>query len=187
MDVVQPMILAAVVAASLDLTGVNGERLRPLEPTGPANVLVFTATDCPIANGYAPEIQRICAAYAARGIRCLLVYEDVGVTAQAVRAHLADFRYGATPAAIDEGGRLAVRVGATITPEVAVVDRAGVIRYRGRIDNQYAALGRPRRTVTAHDLVDALDAVLAGRPVAAADTQPVGCVIVSPDMRRKTR
>lgn len=179
------MILAVLMAASLDLTGVNGERLRPLEPAGPANVLIFTATDCPISNGYAPEIQRLCSAYAAKGIRCLLVYEDVGVTAATVRGHLSDFRYGTMPAAIDDGGRLAVRVGATITPEVAVVDRAGAVRYRGRIDNQYVALGRPRRVVTAHDLADALEAVLAGRPVPAPETQAVGCVIVPPDMRRE--
>jgi Redoxin len=179
------MILAAFVSASLDLTGVNGERLRPLEPSGAANVLVFTATDCPVANGYAPEIQRICSSYAARGVRCMLVYEDVGVTAAAVRAHLADFRYGAMPAALDAGGQVARHVGATITPEVAVVDRAGAVRYRGRIDNQYAAIGRQRRTVTSHDLVDALDAVLAGTRVAVSRTPAVGCVIVSPDLRRK--
>ena len=180
-------MLAVLFAASLDLTGVNGERLRPLDPSGPANVLVFTSTDCPVSNGYAPEIQRICSAYAARGIRCILVFEDVGVTAAAVRAHLADFRYGAMPAALDDGGRLAERVGATITPEVAVVDRRGAVRYRGRIDNQYAAIGRQRRTVTAHDLADAIDAVLAGRRVAVPETQAVGCVIVSPEMRRKIR
>lgn len=180
-------MLAVLFAASLDLTGVNGERLRPLDPAGPANVLVFTSTDCPVSNGYAPEIQRICSAYAAKGIRCILVFEDVGVTAGAVRAHLADFRYGAMPAALDDGGRLAERVGATITPEVAVVDRRGVVRYRGRIDNQYAAIGRQRRTVTAHNLADALDAVLAGRQVAVPETQAVGCVILSPEMRRKIR
>jgi thiol-disulfide isomerase/thioredoxin len=181
------MILATVLAASLEITGVRGERLRPLEPSGPANVLVFTATDCPVSNGYAPEIQRVCAAYAARGVRCLLVFEDAGVTADAVRAHLSDYRYGAMPAALDTGGRVAARVGATVTPEVAVVDRAGAVRYRGRIDNQYVAIGRQRRTVTVHDLTDALDAVIAGRPVAVPESQPVGCAIVPPEMRRKIR
>ena len=89
------------------------------------------------------------------------------------------------PATIDADGSLAVRVGATITPEVAVVDRAGAVRYRGRIDNKYVALGRARRTVTAHDLTDALDAVIAGKTVAVRETQAVGCVIVTPEMRRK--
>lgn len=183
------MILAAFLAASLQtpgaMSGVRGERFRPLEPFRSANVLVFTATDCPVSNGYAPEIQRVCAAYAAKGVDCLLVYEDVGIGVEAVHRHLSEYQYGAMPAAIDRDGSLAARVGGTVTPEVAVVDRAGAVRYRGRIDNKYVAIGRQRQTVTVHDLTDALDAVLAGRPVTVTDTQPVGCVIVSPEMRRK--
>ena len=58
------MILSAFVAAAVTILGVRGETLRPLEPRGVANVLFFIATDCPVSNGYAPEIQRICAAYA---------------------------------------------------------------------------------------------------------------------------
>jgi hypothetical protein len=183
------MILAAVLAGSLQtpgvMSGVRGERFRPLEPFRSANVLVFIATDCPVANGYAPEIQRVCAAYASKGVDCLLVYEDPGIGLEAVHKHLSEFQYGAMPAAIDRDGSLAVRVGAAVTPEVAVVDRSGAVRYRGRIDDKYIAIGRQRRSVTTHELTDALDAVLAGRPVTAKDTQAVGCVIVSPDMRRK--
>src|SRR5690349_5323149 len=110
------MVLAAFLATTLEVTGVRGERLRPLEPAGAANVLIFMATDCPVSNGYAPELQRVCAASAARGVRCLVVYEDPGLTAEAARAHLADYRYGDMPAAIDADGSLAARVGATVTP-----------------------------------------------------------------------
>ncbi len=179
------MIFAWLLAVSLEITGVRGETLRPLEPSGAANVLVFLATDCPVSNGYAPEIQRVCAAYADRGIRCLLMYEDVGATAAAVREHMTEYGYGAFAAALDTGGALAARVGASITPEVAVVDRRGAVRYHGRIDNQYAALGRPRRNVTVHDLTDALDALVAGRAITAPVTQAIGCYIVPPEMRRK--
>jgi len=183
------MFLAAVLAASFQtpgvMSGVRGERFRPLEPFRSANVLVFTATDCPVANGYALEIQRVCAAYADKGVDCLLVYEDAGIGVEAVFAHESAYQYGAMPAAIDRDGSLAARVGATVTPEVAVVDTSGAVRYRGRIDDKYVAIGRQRRNVTAHDLTDALDAVLAGHPVTVKDTQAIGCAIVSPEMRRK--
>jgi hypothetical protein len=179
------MIVAALLAASLEIRGLHGETLRPLEPSGAANVLIFIATDCPVSNGYAAEIQRVCAASAAKGVRCVLVYEDVGVGDEAVRGHLRDFGYGATPAAIDSDGALARRVGATITPEVAVVDRSGAVRYRGRVDNKYVAIGRQRRVVTSHDLADALDAIVNRRAVAARETAAVGCFIVPPDMRRQ--
>ena len=86
-----------------------------------------------------------------------MIYEDPGVTGTAVAKHLADYRYQGMPAAIDRDGSLAARVRATITPEAVVVDRRGEVRYRGRIDNFYAALGRPRQVVTSRDLQDALD------------------------------
>jgi hypothetical protein len=175
----------AVLAGSLQIQAVDGTRLRPLEPAGMANVLLFVATDCPISNSYAPEIQRICSAYASSGISCALIYEDAGVTASAVRKHLDDYRYRGIPAAIDRDGALALRVRASITPEAVVVDRHGTIRYHGRIDDFYAALGRPRQVVTAHDLQDALAAIAAGQPVPRSETEAVGCYIVPSELRRK--
>ena len=177
-------LLAALIAAAPQIRTVDGAVLRPLAPAGAANVLFFIATDCPISNGYAPEIQRICHAYASKGVTCALVYEDVHATTDAVRKHLADYRYDGVTAAIDKGADLARQVGATITPEAAVVDRTGTVRYRGRVDNLYASLGRTRRVVTVHDLQDAIEAVLSGRAVATPETTPIGCFIVPPDMRR---
>jgi hypothetical protein len=176
--------LLALMAGSLQIRSIDGAPLRPLEPAGVANVILFIATDCPISNGYAPEIQRICGVYAARGIGCTLVYEDPGVSSDAVRKHLDEYRYGRMAAAIDHDGSLAVRVRASITPEAVVVDRRGEVRYRGRIDNFYAALGRPRQAVTVHDLQDALSAIAGGHPVATPHTDAIGCYIVPSNLRR---
>jgi len=177
-------LLAALIAAAPQIRTVDGAVLRPLAPAGAANVLFFIASDCPISNGYAPEFQRICHAYASRGVSCALVYEDVHATPDGVRKHLADYRYDEVPAAIDKDGTLARQLGTTVTPEAAVVDRTGTVRYRGRVDNLYASLGRPRRVVTVHDLQDAIEAVVSGRAVATPETTPIGCFIVPPDMRR---
>jgi hypothetical protein len=51
------------------------------------------------------------------------------------------------------------------------------IAYRGRIDNYYADLTKPRAQVTEHDWRDALDAVLSGKPVAKPEVPAVGCYI----------
>ena len=72
-----------------------------------------------------------------------------------------------------------------MTPEAVVIDSRGEIRYRGRIDNFYADLGKPRQQVTARDLRDALDAVLAGRTVPNPETRALGCAIVPPDILGK--
>lgn len=178
-------LLMALLTGSLQIRGIDGSVLRPLEPTGIANVLFFVATDCPVANSYAPEIQRICGAYAARGIACALIYEEATLTPGGVRKHLDEYRYQGLAAAIDADGSLAAAVHATVTPQVVVVDRRGTVRYSGRIDNFYAALGRPRRVVTAHDLQDALNAIVAGKPVVTPETQTIGCYIAPSDSRRE--
>ena len=95
-----------------------------------------------------------------------------------------EYRYRGIPAAIDGEGKVAKQARASVTPEAVVVDGKGEIRYRGRIDNFYAALGKPRQQVTIHDLSDALDAVLSGKPVVNAETKALGCFIVDHSLRK---
>ncbi len=162
---------------------IDGGSLELFAPAGKANVILFVQSDCPISNAYAPEIQRICKAYASRGVSCSLAYEDVRLEASAVRKHLKEFAYTGVSAAIDETRAIADRARATITPTAAVVDATGAVRYRGRIDNLYASLGKPRRNVTEHDLTDALDAILAGKAVPKPETEALGCFITRPSTR----
>ena len=166
---------------------VDGMTRDLFTPAGRANVLVFVSSDCPISNGYAPEIQRICADGRGAGVTCALVYEDVSIDTAAVRSHRDQYRYRDMPAVIDADGAIARRAKATVTPQAVVVDRAGVVKYRGRIDNQYAALGKPRRVVTVHDLGDAIAAVIAGRPIVQAETEAVGCFIPRSFSSTRTR
>jgi hypothetical protein len=166
----------------------SGRSFDPFKPAGSANVIFFVQTDCPISNWYAPTIQQVCREYGARGVGCSLMYEDVESPGtrldEQVRTHLQEYRYGGMAAAVDRSRAVAGRASATITPQAVVVDRTGTIRYRGRIDNAYADLGKPRQRVTSHELRDALDAVLAGRPVAKPETEAVGCFIVDPSSLR---
>src|SRR5262245_29795061 len=177
---------------ALQFRGVNGERLALFASTGKPSALFFIATDCPISNWYAPTIQQVCRDYAAHGVGCTLVYEDVDLGATpaaldaAVRSHLNEYRYGSMIAAVDRTRIVAKQAKATVTPSVAVVDGGGIVRYRGRIDNAYADLGRPRQHVTSHDVRVSLDALLAGRPVPAPETEALGCYITDPaSIRRK--
>ena len=164
---------------------IDGWLHRPFETAGAVTVLLFVASDCPISNSYAPEIQSVCATYGGKGVRCLLIYEDDRLEPGAVRAHLAAYRYSGVAAAVDADRAIARAAGATVTPEAVLVDRAGTVRYRGRIDNLYAALGTTRQQVTSHDLRDALDAVLGGRQVPHPETEALGCFITDPALLRK--
>lgn len=168
----------AVGTAADDTRDIDGQALTPLQPAGRANILFFVMTDCPVSNAYAPEIQRTCREYRSRGVACSLVYEDAGIDATGVRRHLDEYGYEDIPAAIDATRAVAAAAGASVTPTAVVVDRSGDVRYRGRIDNLYADIGRRRRQVTEHYLRDALDAVIAGEPVPVSDTPAIGCHIV---------
>jgi thiol-disulfide isomerase/thioredoxin len=171
-----------LVCAGLLFAAGNADVDKLFRPPGKASVLFFISSDCPISNSYAPEIQHLCGDYGARGVNCSLIYEDVGMDASSMQKHLQEYRYAGIPAIIDGRRQIANRARATVTPEAVVVDGRGEIRYRGRIDNFYADLGKPRQQVTARDLRDALDAVLAGRMVPHPETRALGCAIVPADI-----
>lgn len=134
-------------------------------------VLFFITTDCPIANSFAPEIKRIVAEYESRGVVFSLVYTD-GAD-EAVRKHASEYGYESA-VRLDTGRVLSRKHGVTVTPE-AVVLADGARVYRGRIDDRYLAPGKYRLKPTTRELRDALDAVLAGRVVAVAETKAAGC------------
>jgi len=142
-----------------------------------AIVFLFTATDCPISNRFAPEVRRLATAFGPQGVLFRLVYVNPAEDATAIRDHMAAFAYaGATRAIRDSTHALVRFVGATITPE-AVVYADGRVVYRRRIDDRYVDLGLERPAATTHDLADALAAVVAGKPVPHPTTQAVGCFI----------
>jgi hypothetical protein len=180
------VLSCALVLQAVHATDIAGRPFTPFAPAGPLRVLFFVSSDCPVSNGYAPDIQRLCREYAPRGVKCSLAYEDVDIDAAAVRAHLEEYRYQGMIAAIDRDRAFARRARASVTPEAVLVDSKGEIRYRGRIDNRYIDFGKPRRVVTAFDLRDAIEAVLAGKPAPHPETPAVGCYIAPGSLERRS-
>ncbi|KIG16554.1 hypothetical protein DB30_04325 [Enhygromyxa salina] len=156
---------------TLDL---DGQVLDPLAPNGRADVLVFLRTDCPISNRYAPKLARIGARFAAAPVDLWLIYVDPDETPTVIREHMQ--AYGLPGTALRDPEQTSVaRAGAEVTPSVAVFDATGDRRYRGRIDDWYVDYGQARAEASTDELVDALEAVLAGRSPAVAETAAVGC------------
>lgn len=166
--------------SALTFTTLSGKSITPLRaPGGKPSVVVFITVDCPIANAYAPEINRIHATFAKRGVPLTLVHVDPDLTVHDARKHAAD--YALKPEiVIDPEHRLVAATRATITPEAAVCVEGGKPVYLGRINNLYTGLGDRRNNVTAHDLRDAIEAVLAGKPVPHPRVEAIGCSI--PDL-----
>ena len=138
-------------------------------------VLVFTSTECPISNRYAPEINRLNAKFAGK-VRFMMVYPAPADTDAKVRAHIAKFAYP-KQWLHDPGQKLVKQTGVTVTPEVAVMSVDRGVLYRGRIDDRYVDFGKDRAEPTVRDLERALEAIVAGKPVAVSETRAVGCFI----------
>lgn len=138
-------------------------------------VLVFTATDCPISNRYAPEIQRLADRFAGKAT-FRLVYPVPSDSETMIREHVRRFGY-AIEWMPDREQALVKQTGVSVTPEVAVLDASGRQLYRGRIDDRYLSFGKDRPQPTVRDLERALDAIIAGTPVPVAQTQAIGCFI----------
>ncbi len=174
------LMLAAPVAGVQAQTGVRdlaGRAVTPVDPASPATVLLFTAVECPISDRYAPAVRRLAERYSARGVRFWLVYPNEGELPAAVKGHAEAFSYG-LPVVLDTVRALADTARATVTPEAAVFDGEGRLRYHGRIDDRYSDFGVDRPVATTHDLDEALAAVLDGRPVTRPHAPAVGCAIV---------
>ena len=142
---------------------------------GKVVVLIFVRTDCPIANRYAPEIQRLRDAHVADAA-FWMVYPDKKETAEVIREHQHEFRL-TLPVLRDADRRLVKRAEVSITPEAAVFDAKGRLVYHGRIDNWFEDIGRARPAPTTHELADAIAAALGGRPQTLPNAPAVGCYL----------
>ena len=139
-----------------------------------ATVFVFLSTQCPVSKVYAPRLNALAREYGARGVQMVGVFSNM----QEGQAEVAAFAKGrglAFPIVRDGSAAMAKRFGATMTPQAFVVDPAGAVVYSGRVDDSADA-----SAVHHKDLQGALDSVLAGRPVAQAQTVAFGCIIRRP-------
>lgn len=138
-------------------------------------VIAFLGTECPLAKLYGPRLARLHQAYGPRGVAFVAInsngHDSLAEIAASARTHGLEF-----PVLKDPGNQVADQFGATRTPEVFVLDRDRVIRYSGRIDDQYG-VGYVREKPGRNELADALDELLAGKSVTRPRVDPVGCLI----------
>jgi peroxiredoxin len=140
-----------------------------------AVVVLFLGTECPINNAYLPRLTELSRAYEPRGVPFVALNANRQDSPAAVAEHA---RKNALPFPVlkDAGNVVADRFGAERTPEAFVLDAEHVVRYRGRIDDQYG-VGYRRPKATRNDLAEALDEMLAGRTVTQPQTPVAGCYI----------
>lgn len=138
-----------------------------------ATVLVMTSTTCPLSRKWLPILSTLEKAWRPRGVRVVLVDVQGTDTADEFGAFLAaaDFQGDAVH---DPERVVASVLGASTTTEAFVLDDRGTVRYRGAVDDRLG-LGYVRNEPRATPLVDAVDAVLAGRSAEPSATTAPGC------------
>jgi peroxiredoxin len=171
------LAVSGCAAGDFHLADTRGSVHTPEDWNGhTAVVLFFVSTDCPVANSYVPEMNRIRDAYAAKGVLFLAVQTDTTASDTAVARYAAEYHYS-FPMLLDRHQALVRMADATMVPQVAVFAADGRRRYLGRIDNRVEDFGKQRYQATQADLRDALDAVLAGKQPHDATTKSIGCAI----------
>jgi len=134
-------------------------------------VIIFVATKCPVSNAYNDRMEKLAQDYKAKGINVIGINSNNTEPAAEVKSHAGEKHLTFTILK-DDGNKIADRLGATKTPEVYVLDANSKLVYHGRIDNSQKPEG-----ITANDLREALDEMLAGKPISKTGGAAFGCTI----------
>jgi hypothetical protein len=144
-----------------------------------ATVVALTSATCPLSRKHAPGLARLEERWSARGVEFVFVNvaDDEVDAVREQRSH-----FGWRGRLLRDRDHAIVRAfAATTTTEVFIVDGSNTLVFRGAVSDQYAigaSLDAPRRTF----VEDALDALLAGRPIAVPATHAPGCAIEPPSI-----
>jgi thiol-disulfide isomerase/thioredoxin len=158
------------------LPGIDGKEYAPLAAGGKKGAVVFFISPyCPTSNTFVKEMNQIAADYGDRFV-ISFVHSDAEQKLADILQHT-EMNEIKAQVLMDKEQRLAKQTHAKITPEAVVVGPDGATLYQGRINDLYLGPTKRQRQATTKDLRDALEAVLAGKPVAMPKTEAMGCKI----------
>lgn len=175
MTCLSQLIAASLLASSPTLTQVTDIDGNMHKLGDRPTVIVFVKTTCPIANYYHPTLRRLADSWG-DDVTLVMVHTEAARTIDELKKHQADYNVAGI-VVHDHDGSITESLNAAVTPEAFVLDRAGLVKYRGRIDDTYLGFGRRRQVVTSLDLKNAVESVLVGQVVAIPTTKAIGCRI----------
>jgi thiol-disulfide isomerase/thioredoxin len=161
------------------IDSVTGRTVTERDVTGPkATLVMFICNHCPFVKHVLPEVERMAAEYAPRGIAAVAINSNDAVTypqdGPGPMKELALERKWAFPFLFDDTQSVAQAFRAACTPDFFLFDGSGKLAYRGRFDDSRPGQPTP---VTGRDLRAALDAILVNREPAAEQKPSIGCGI----------
>lgn len=140
-----------------------------------AVAVIFIATQCPYSNAFNHVMANLAREYAGRGVAIVGINANKTEPAAEVAGHARTYGLDFTILK-DEGSVIADRLGASVTPEVFLLDSDWTLRYHGALGNSAQPTTNPEKASDA-EFRPALDAVLSGTTVERAETKAFGCTI----------
>ncbi len=141
-----------------------------------AIVVVFLSFDCPVSTSYSQPLADMAKAFGKQGVAFIGLTVNTDETPAQVAKLARDYNL-TFPVYLDKGFKAADALKAQVTPEAFVLDGQYVLRYRGRIDNNYSARLKKNQQISSHDLRQVLAEFVSGRPVKDRATAAIGCQI----------
>ncbi len=166
-------------APAFALADPRGKKVSPDEfKQAPALVIVFMCNHCPYVKHIRAGLAQFARDFRPRGVAVVGInsndvenYPADSPAKMAEEAHAAGYSF---PYLYDEDQAVAKAYRAACTPDFFVFDKDQRLVYRGQFDDSRPGNGVP---VTGRDLRDAVEAVLAGKPVSATQKPSIGCNI----------
>jgi thiol-disulfide isomerase/thioredoxin len=181
----RPTLAIGSPAPAFSLPGIDGKTHKLSDySSSPILVIVFTCNHCPTAQLYEGRIKKLAQDYRSKGVALVAIqpndpeavqlgelgYTDVSDSFEEmkIRAAYRNFNF---PYLYDgETQAIAEAFGVKATPHVFVFDEKRILRYEGRVDNS-----QRESLVQTQDTRNAIEALLAGKPVRVPHTGVFGC------------
>jgi peroxiredoxin len=174
------MIHAGFVAGAEIGAKIGGFQLRDVSGatrslksfSGKIVVFIFWSFKCPVSLAYNERVEKLQKKYVDREVAVIGVASGANDNKDELQANAVNLKI-TFPILLDSDGNLADNLGATHAPEVVIIDKDSVLRYRGALDNNKKPVESGRIAYAE----DAIDAILAGSAVHAPEIRPFGCSI----------
>lgn len=165
--------LKSIVVKSLDG---KISSLNDLVQGHKASVFYFLMPGCPMCESYRHTIDELNEKFSGKRIFFCAIFSSGYYSDAEIREFGLDFKSG-IPFYRDIDFKLTHALGATVTPEVFVLDSAATVLYSGSIDNWAYGTGKVRIEATEFFLNDALENITSDKPLAVKSTNAYGCII----------
>ena len=183
----QPETLKIGAAApDFNLLGVDGKKYSLKSfAAAPVLAIVFTCNHCPTAQAYEERIKKLTADYKSKGFALLAIssndpkairldelgYTDLSDTYEEMKIRAKDMAYNFPYVFDGDDQKTALAYGPVATPHIFVFDKARKLQYHGRIDDVEKPSNPPKNL----DAKNAIEALLANKPVPVPSTKTFGC------------